>query len=49
VSNASWITITSATKGSGTRTITFTVAPNNSGSPRSGTIGVSGLTFTVNQ
>ncbi len=46
-SNASWITVSPAS-GSGSATITYTVAPN-SGAARSGQITVGGQTITVNQ
>ena len=48
VSNASWITITSGAGGTGSGTISYSVAAN-SGSSRTGTISVGGQTFTVNQ
>ena len=48
VSNAAWITITSAASGNGSGLITFSVQAN-SGAARSGTITVGGQTFTVNQ
>ena len=50
-SNASWIMLTSGggpnTGGSGA--VTFTVAPNTSTSPRSGTLTVAGRTVTIGQ
>jgi CSLREA domain-containing protein/uncharacterized repeat protein (TIGR01451 family) len=49
VSNAPWIMITSSNLGSGNGTVTYTVAANDTGSSRMGTISVAGLTFTVNQ
>ena len=48
VSNASWITITSGSSGSGTGTVGFSVAANSGGS-RTGTITIAGSTFTVTQ
>ena len=42
-----WITVSPAS-GAGTATVNFTVAPNASG-PRSGTMTVGGITFTLNQ
>jgi hypothetical protein len=45
---SSWITVTSATTGSGPGTVTFSVAANTSAA-RSGTIIAGGQTFTVNQ
>jgi hypothetical protein len=49
VSNAPWITLTSASAGTGSGTITYTVAANTGTSPRSGTITVGNETQTVNQ
>jgi hypothetical protein len=50
VSSASWLTVTSPKIGSGngSTTVAYT-AEANSGPPRSATITVAGLTFTVNQ
>lgn len=48
VSNASWITVTSGSSGTGNGSTTYTVAVNAGGS-RTGTITVAGNTFTVNQ
>jgi hypothetical protein len=47
-SNVSWITITAGNNGTGSGTVSFTVAANN-GSPRTGTLTVAGQTFTVSQ
>jgi serine protease AprX len=47
-SNAAWITVTAPTGGSGSATINFTVTANP-GVARTGTLNVSGQTFTVNQ
>ena len=47
-SNSSWITITSAASGKGSKTLTYKVAANT-GATRTGTLTVAGLTFTVNQ
>jgi all-beta uncharacterized protein/BACON domain-containing protein len=47
-SNASWITITSGTSGTGNGTVAFTVA-GNTGGERSGTLTIAGRTFTVRQ
>jgi BACON domain-containing protein/all-beta uncharacterized protein len=47
-SNASWISVTSGASGSGNGSVAFTVAVNLGGA-RSGTIGVAGRSFTVNQ
>jgi hypothetical protein len=48
-SNDSWITITSATSGTGNGTVNFTVASNDTGASRTGTLTVAGQTFTVTQ
>jgi len=48
VSSVQWITITSSIPVTGNGMVTYTVAPNPGGS-RSGTITVSGRTFTVTQ
>ena len=47
-SNASWISVTSGASGSGNGSMGFSVAVNLGGA-RSGTIGVAGRTFTVDQ
>jgi hypothetical protein len=47
-SNASWITITAGSSGSGNGVVTFSVTPNT-GAARTGTITVANQTFTVNQ
>jgi hypothetical protein len=47
-SNDTWITTTSGVAGTGTGTVTYSVAAN-SGPARTGTITVEGRTFTVNQ
>ena len=49
VSNDSWIMITSGASGTGDGTVLYTVGVNSTGSPRSGTMTIAGLTFTVNQ
>jgi hypothetical protein len=49
VSSSPWITITSATTGSGPATITYTVAANPSSSPRTGYIVIAGEMFTIFQ
>ena len=46
--STSWITITNGT-GSGFGSVTFSVAQNATGSPRTGTLTVGGQTVTVNQ
>ena len=48
-SSVPWITITSGTSSTGNGTVTFSVAINTSGSPRSGTLTVGGQTATINQ
>jgi hypothetical protein len=47
-SNANWLTITSASSGSGNGSINFSAAANT-GPARSGTLSISGQTFTVSQ
>ncbi|HSK70319.1 MAG TPA: BACON domain-containing carbohydrate-binding protein, partial [Pyrinomonadaceae bacterium] len=47
-SGVSWITITAGSLGSGNGTVNYSVTPN-AGSPRSGTITVSGQIYTINQ
>jgi hypothetical protein len=49
VSNTAWIVITGAASGTGSQTVTYTVAANASTAPRTGTMTIAGLTFTVNQ
>jgi hypothetical protein len=48
VSQAAWISIVSGT-GSGSGTVSYSVAPNTHANPRSGTLTVGGQTFTVEQ
>ncbi len=48
-SNAPWINITSATSGSGSETVSYSVAPNTDPDPRSGEIHIAGETLAVNQ
>ncbi len=48
-SNANWITVTSGNSGTGNGTIGYSVAVNNSGSPRTGSITIGGSDFTVTQ
>jgi hypothetical protein len=48
-SNASWIEITSSPGGPGNGTLSYLVRDNLSSTPRTGTITVSGRTFTVTQ
>lgn len=47
-SNASWITVTSGTSGTGNGTVGFSIAANT-GAARSGTLTIAGQTYTVNQ
>ena len=47
-SNASWITVTSGSSGSGNGTVGYSVAANT-GAARTGTLTVAGSTFTVSQ
>jgi hypothetical protein len=49
VSNASWITVTGGASGSGIGTVTFSVAVNNTGAQRSGTITIEGQTYAIEQ
>ena len=46
---ATWIKLSSGTSGSGAGTITFTVDPNGTGLPRSGTIAVEGRLLSIDQ
>jgi uncharacterized protein (TIGR03437 family) len=48
-SNRNWIAITAGSPGTGNGAFTYTVAANNSASPRSGAITVAGLTLDVSQ
>ena len=48
VSNANWITVTTGSSGSGSGSVTFTVAANTGGQ-RTGTLTIAGLTFTVTE
>lgn len=47
--SSSWITVTAPASGTGNGTVNYSVGPNNTGSPRTGTIGIAGQNFTVNQ
>ncbi|HEU4387811.1 MAG TPA: BACON domain-containing carbohydrate-binding protein, partial [Blastocatellia bacterium] len=49
VSNDSWITVTSGSSGSGNGTVNYSVAANPNAAPRTGTVTIAGLPFTVNQ
>ncbi|MBI2906511.1 MAG: BACON domain-containing protein [Chloroflexi bacterium] len=48
-SNADWVVISSGGRGTGSGTVGFTVAANNTFSPRTATLTVAGQTFTVQQ
>jgi hypothetical protein len=48
-SNASWITITSGTSGSGNGTVNYSVSENTSSNARTGALTIAGLTFNVMQ
>lgn len=48
-SNASWITIRSASPGTGAGTVSYAVEKNTGAASRTGTIGVADRTFTVTQ
>jgi uncharacterized delta-60 repeat protein len=48
-SNAPWITLTSGSSGNGSGSFQFSVAPNTTGSPRTGTITVADRTVTITQ
>jgi WD40 repeat protein len=48
-SNARWIVITSGGQGTGDGTITYTVATNKDAAPRTGTISISEMTYTITQ
>src|SRR5262249_23543430 len=47
-SNNSWITVTSASSGTGNTTVSYTVASNSS-SARSGSITIAGISFNITQ
>ncbi len=49
VSNASFITVTAGSSGTGNGTVSYTVAANTSASQQIGTITIGGLTFTVTE
>jgi hypothetical protein len=48
-SNASWISVTSSTGGSGNGLVTYAVRDNFTGSARTGTLAIAGLTLTIIQ
>ncbi|MEZ5355048.1 MAG: SBBP repeat-containing protein [Bryobacteraceae bacterium] len=49
ISNAAWITVTGGASGSGNGTVSYTVAGNAAGTPRSGTITIGGQIYNVTQ
>ena len=49
VSNDSWLTVTSGSSGTGNGLVGFHVDVNVTGAPRTGSLTIAGLTFTVNQ
>jgi len=49
VSNASWISVVSGRSGTGSGTVTYSVAANNADTSRIGTLTIAGQTFTVTQ
>jgi hypothetical protein len=48
-SNATWISLTSGTSGTGNGTVIYTVATSKSTTPRTGTLTIAGRTITVTQ
>jgi hypothetical protein len=49
VSNATWLTVTSGASGSGNGTVAFSAAANSATSPRTGTLTIGGVTFTLDE
>ncbi|HJQ68445.1 MAG TPA: BACON domain-containing carbohydrate-binding protein [Blastocatellia bacterium] len=49
VSNATWIMITSPDSGTGNGTVSYLVRDNTTGFPRTGSMTIAGITFTVTQ
>lgn len=49
ISSVSWITITSNQCEMGSSTMTYSVAPNNTGASRNGTITIGGMVFAIKQ
>ena len=47
--NTGWINITSGSSGTGSGTVSYSVAVNTSKAPRTGTMTIGGRTFTVMQ
>jgi hypothetical protein len=48
-SNAPWITVATGATGTGNGTVTFSVAANTTGTSRTGTLTIAGITYTVTQ
>jgi hypothetical protein len=48
-SDSAWLTITAGASGTGNGTVRYAVVENSSGSPRTGTITIAGVAFTVQQ
>jgi hypothetical protein len=48
-SNVPWITLTGGVSGAGDGRVSYAAAPNPSAGPRTGTIGIGGLSFTLTQ
>jgi hypothetical protein len=48
-SNAAWISVGAGVSGSGNGTVTYTVAANPTGAPRTGIISIAGQTVTITQ
>jgi len=48
-SNSGFLTITGGSPGNGSGTVTFSVSANTGGSPRTGTLTIAGIVFTVIQ
>jgi hypothetical protein len=49
INNASWITVTAGSSGSGNGTVVYSVAVHTSPSPRTGSLTIAGSTFRINQ
>jgi hypothetical protein len=49
ISNDTWLTITAGANGTGDRTVSYSVAANNSAASRTGTLTIAGQTYTVTQ
>jgi len=48
-SNTNWITVLTGASGNGSGRIRFSIAENTAATPRTGTLSIAGLTFTVTQ